>query len=551
MRQPHSLIAALLILLAGPALAEWPVDGIVVGERVYQHIGGFIQIVPDGAQGVIALTDPWHRATRVDPQGATLWSVNPYAAFQLADPSFYAPNPRVIAADGIGGYWMACWDTSTNVVALHFDASGVPQGDPSILCENLPGLRYAQTAVPDARGGVFVLWPDERTGDRDICASHVDALGIVNGPANGLVVFGGPGAQLLSGADRDGRDGLLVVAPDALGATVQRFDADLDPMYGSGVRLDAPEATGVFAIAATGDGGAFVAWPEGSGAAARLRVQRLDANGLVTPGWPAEGVIAALAPEQPISVHVLADGTGGACVAWRPAYAGQDRLAYDVRVSRVLANGRLASGWPPAGVVAGGAIDPSLESRSILVADGAGGCYLAWADLMVNARAMYAQHVAHDGSIFPGWPGAGLRVGGLLGDCQSPAAIPDGAGGAYVGWDEYQYPSYIHEAHVIHLSPGGPAGEEGPRPRPQLLSLTRVAPNPARGLFTVNTTLPDDRPARLELFDLSGRLTYAREVQGAGEHGLTFDSSSLAPGLHWMSLHHPTGVRTVRIVVVR
>jgi hypothetical protein len=549
MRQPHPLTAALLILLASPAFAEWPVDGIVLGETVYQHNGGSISIVPDGAQGILALTDPWQHATRVDPLGATLWSVNPFAAFQLADPSLYGPNPRVIAADGNGGLWMACWDVTTNVVALHFDASGVPQGGPSILCENLPGLRYAQATVPDASGGVFVLWPDERTGDRDIRASHVDAFGNVTGPANGLLVFGGPGAQQLTGADSDGRGGLLVVAPDDLGATAQRFDADFVPMYGSGARLAAPGATGVFAIAATGDGGAFVAWPEVSGADARVRVQRLDASGLVTPGWPADGAIAASTPEAPISLHVLADGTGGACVAWRPRYAAQWQSSYDVRVSRVLANGRLASGWPPAGVVAGGGVDPSLESRSILVADGAGGCYVAWADRGLGGRAMDAQHVAQDGSIFPGWPDAGLRVGGFSGECQSPSAIPDGAGGVYVGWDEYTYPMYYNQAHLIHLLPGGLSGEAGPQRQP--LSLARVAPNPARGLFTVNTTLPDDRPARLELFDLSGRLTYAREVQGAGQHGLTIDGSSLAPGVRWMRLHHPTGVRTARIVVVR
>jgi hypothetical protein len=70
-------------------------------------------------------------------------------------------------------------------------------------------------------------------------------------------------------------------------------------------------------------------------------------------------------------------------------------------------------------------------------------------------------------------------------------------------------------------------------------------------VFTVSATMPDDRTARLEVFDLAGRVSESREVHGAGERGLTLDASRLAPGVHWMRLTHPTGIRTARIVVVR
>lgn len=550
MHRSHSLVAALLIL-ASPAFAEWPVTGIMLGESLYQRHGGYMYIVPDGARGAIALSNPWHRTTRVDPEGGVLWSVNPYAALSLPDPSLSTPNVRVIEADGFGGCWLASWDTNHNVVALHFDGSGVAQGRAVTLCENLPGLRYAQAAVRDAMGGLFVLWQDERApGDVDIMVSHVDASGSVTGPVNGLVVFGGAGSQILSGAVSDGQGGLLVVEHLEFGATAQRFDADLQPKYGTGARVVAPAALGPFSIAATGDGGAFVAWLEGPGTPARVRVQRLDASGLVAPGWPAEGVTVASTPGLPRTVHVVADGRGGACVAWVDQHKGEDGWeVQDVRVSRVLANGRVAGGWQPAGVVAGGADWPSLESRSILVADGVGGCYVAWADRGGTSRAMNAQHIAADGRVYPGWPAAGLRVGGQMGECQSPSAIPDGAGGVYVGWDEYTYPSYVHLARLIRLSPGGLSGEPVPPPVPSL-ALARIAPNPARGLFTVNTTLPDDRPARLEVFDLAGRASHVRELRGTGEQGLTLDSSALAPGVHWLRLTHPTGVRRARIVVV-
>jgi len=106
-----------------------------------------------------------------------------------------------------------------------------------------------------------------------------------------------------------------------------------------------------------------------------------------------------------------------------------------------------------------------------------------------------------------------------------------------------------HTARLTRLSPGGPAGDVH-LPTPPL-SLARIAPNPASGLFTVSATMPDDRPAKLEVFDLAGRISYVGEVRGTGERGLTLDASTLAPGVHWMRLTHPTGIRTARIIVVR
>jgi hypothetical protein len=178
-----------------------------------------------------------------------------------------------------------------------------------------------------------------------------------------------------------------------------------------------------------------------------------------------------------------------------------------------------------------------------------GGCYLAWPDVAFERGQVFAQHLAADGAIFPGWPAAGIPLGSNSRNYEKTMAISDGAGGVYVAWDQYSYPSRYRQARLTRLSPGG-AGGEPPPPAPSL-SLARIAPNPARGLFTVNTTLPDDRPAKLEVFDLAGRVSHVREVRGTGERGMTLDSSPLATGVHWMRLTHPTGVRMARIVVVR
>jgi len=90
---------------------------------------------------------------------------------------------------------------------------------------------------------------------------------------------------------------------------------------------------------------------------------------------------------------------------------------------------------------------------------------------------------------------------------------------------------------------------------PVTTSLALAAsPNPAQGAFGVWFTLPDARPARLELYDVSGRRLLAREVgaMGAGAHVLRLEETSrLASGLYWLRLVHPQQTLVARAAIVR
>src|SRR5262245_30281030 len=549
MRPRCSFLIAFLLMIPSAALAAWPVSGIVVADRFYNHFQGHVALVPDGSGGVIATMSPWNLASRVDPQGGILWSLDPFTATGLPAPSIKVFISRANTGDGSGGMWLATLDSDRtgNVVAVRFDASGTPQPGRATLSEGAGIDRWVRAAIADGQGGMFVVWSTllSATNEGDIRATHVDALGTVTGPANGVVVFSGLEGWAFIGAVADGVGGLLVSTTDAAGAVVQRLDATLSPGFGAGARIEPAQLVSGFALAATGDGGAFVAWADGPNAAAAARVQRLDAHGLVAPGWPAEGAVAARSTQSPRIAQVAADGTGGACVAWFDQRGSAGDAVYSVRASRVLANGRMARGWQPAGVELASGSYPSL----VLAADAAGGCYLAWAFPSDLYGDVFAQHLAADGSVFAGWPAGGLGLKSGFGNYyDNPYAIEDGSGGVYVGWDELSWPMALHQAHLTRLSPGGPAGD-GRSPTPSL-SLARISPNPASGLFSVSATMPDDRPAMLEVFDLAGRVSEAREVRGVGERGLTLDASNLTPGVHWMRLTHPAGIRTARIIVV-
>jgi hypothetical protein len=84
------------------------------------------------------------------------------------------------------------------------------------------------------------------------------------------------------------------------------------------------------------------------------------------------------------------------------------------------------------------------------------------------------------------------------------------------------------------------------------LALEGVQPNPARVLGRVTFTLPSDRPATLELLDVTGRRVAARDVGalGAGRHSVELARGrSLRAGLYLVRLTQGGTVATAKAVV--
>ena len=85
------------------------------------------------------------------------------------------------------------------------------------------------------------------------------------------------------------------------------------------------------------------------------------------------------------------------------------------------------------------------------------------------------------------------------------------------------------------------------------LAIAGARPNPTRGPLRVAFTLPDDRPATLELLDVSGRRVRAREVGGAAGSQLVDlgDGASLAAGVYVLRLTQGGQIASSRVTVVR
>src|SRR6185503_18647467 len=100
---------------------------------------------------------------------------------------------------------------------------------------------------------------------------------------------------------------------------------------------------------------------------------------------------------------------------------------------------------------------------SSAIPDGAGGMIVAWQDPRNGATGsdIYAQHVLDCGSADPAWPAGGVALTTAAGDQIFPVIATDGAGGAFVAWNEgaFPFPGFadVFAQHVLSTGAIDPA----------------------------------------------------------------------------------------------
>ena len=91
-----------------------------------------------------------------------------------------------------------------------------------------------------------------------------------------------------------------------------------------------------------------------------------------TTGWVADGV--AISPTATnYKPFILSDGAGGSIIAW---YGG---AGSDIFAQRLLSDGAIAPGWPLTGPLTVSAA-AGLQEQPVMVTDGAGGAFVFWQD---------------------------------------------------------------------------------------------------------------------------------------------------------------------------
>jgi hypothetical protein len=135
-------------------------------------------------------------------------------------------------------------------------------------------------------------------------------------------------------------------------------------------------------------------------------------------------------------------------------------------------------------------------------------------------------------------------------EAEGPGPTPSGNIAVF---DPVENRAIVFGASAWALELGAPGVAVDPADAAHRISLAGARPNPARGELTVAFTLPEAGPARLELFDLSGRRLAAREMNGLGPgtHQIRFsETRRLPPGAYLLRLSAAgESVRTKAILI--
>jgi hypothetical protein len=192
---------------------------------------------------------------------------------------------------------------------------------------------------------------------------------------------------------------------------------------------------------ADGAGGAFIAWRDGrSGAGNAIFATRINGSGNATPGWTPGGSPICTAVGDRYSPAIASDGTGGAIIGWLDTRDGTSAIY----LQRVLASGSLAPGWP----IDGRRLSPEGPQLTLSMdADGVGGVIIAAQDRRPGYLTGYAFRMAGDGTYPAGWTSAGKLFQKYIALTRvtvtsGPVAIGDHAGGGYLV-DRYFHPAGI------------------------------------------------------------------------------------------------------------
>ncbi|MBI5836475.1 MAG: IPT/TIG domain-containing protein [Candidatus Eisenbacteria bacterium] len=342
----------------------------------------------------------------------------PASAYWAGDPTVNHPvtimsgddtGPSV-AMDRYGSYYVA-WRNTGGIYVQRFLPSGDrapmwPAGGVQVASVPFPGV--VKVVVGDYWATVVFQDMNPLTlQDVRLVAQRVDSTGALPWGSTGVVLAeepnGGTHGPVLTNftdlqAVPDGRGGVILCQ-----AGIQQHDYPSAPS----------DTTSWIDVAAC----------DADGVPSSMRIEQRQRYG----GSPLDK------RDQP---RLIEGGPGKAILAFRarrPGDGGHDLLARGILTWTSMGVGSVVTEWASNTTVCSAAGSRSLPS---VAGDGLHGVIVAWEDGRSSPSAVFAQRVDSLGT--PQWAADGVAVCPASGAQTRPAAVPDGAGGAIVGWLDHR-----------------------------------------------------------------------------------------------------------------
>ncbi len=337
------------------------------------------------------------------------------------------------------------------VLVKPVEVFGAWPDDPEV---NLPictaqGTQEHPCITTDGASGAIIVWQDIASSSSDIYAQRVDGRGAIRWTKDGVGICLEKGEQWHPSLVHDGAGGAIIAWWDKrLGYSemdiyAQRVNGKGEVQWQPGgvPVCTAPKFQQELSIIADGEGGAIIAWHDyrSESGTPHIYAQRVNAYGGMQ--WERDGVIIAGRENYQKYPVMASDDAGGAIIAWQDWRDGKG----DVYAQHVDANGNTL--WQEHGVPA--CKMPERQWHPTITADGEGGAIIVWMDHRNHAedatitRAdhgmgagwdIYAQRVDAQGKMQ--WQTNGAPVCLIRGDQYDYSVVGDGAGGAFIAWHD-------------------------------------------------------------------------------------------------------------------
>ena len=284
--------------------------------------------------------------------------------------------------------------------------------------------------------GFAIVWTDVRRGNNDIFAQKLGPNGYGLWQLNGNPVCDHDSSQRNPIVIDGSNGGAMFFFEDPrnqyppwpyVDVWGQRFNSlGQDGWVHNGKIFSRGEASSGPAAIPDGSGGAFLvnvgsAQPDGSW----LNGFHLDSLGTIL--W--QGGVGEWTFLGTLNPQVVSDDSGGIGIVWF-----QNTRSW---TSNLLAQRLTLSGqpfWDSAGVSLVEFSSPPNYGTFTMIAEATHGSIVAWAENRGGTWDIYSQRITGNGTVR--WQTNGIPVRVATGDQANPKAVPDGAGGAIIVWED-------------------------------------------------------------------------------------------------------------------
>ena len=532
-----AVIAFLLMVPLGALGADGVPVAVTSGYDICQAV------VRDGAQGALVAWSHGDlgaaasesvlqqlQVTRLDAWDARLWSRD-----LLVSDSMCVNSSVDLASDGAGGAYVVWMDGDQRLLVRRVTAAGGLAWEKPTVLSSIPVTASPKGVIPDGAGGAIVAWWNHAKGHFGILAQRVDRAGVTCWASGGIVVSAGAGARAIDRGPEmlrpDGAGGALLCWAGSETGQAQihaaRITHDGELPWGPGGVRVAPSTS--FQL-----GGTLVATPDGGAIVAICQHAQGDDYDLLAGGVAPNGVLqwshpVCRAPGPRSCVTGAPDGAGGAFLAWqdfRPV-EGQDLPLPHVYAQHLGDDGK--SLWQENGAALGTLPPGGLEADPAMVADGAGGFWLAWDEMRTIspfALDLRAGHFLASGAPADGTPVGGQSICGARNNQYAPHVASLGGSRVMVGWrderdgDDPAFYVWSSPAPEVRTPPPAAAGD----------SLWVGARSTRAGGLEVAFQVGVPGLVTCSVIDLQGRTVRRTAMQvDAGRHLYALDKGEL-PG---------------------